>query len=163
MSDLFVAIDQGFSACYGPTSVEGHPFLRLKRSLQLLNAILKELASVKIPSGLKVFGTVDETHSTRATPLTSEQIIGQGHVVLFNYYSNMAPILTASLVPENIGLPRTSEGITIAHVTYKCLTKLAVHVWHRLPRGDCIEHRPWVSRIVSQKAKHVVLTRRIPA
>lgn len=58
MSDLLVAIDQGFSACYGPTPVEGLPFLRLKRSLQVLNAILKELGAVKIPSGLKVFGTV---------------------------------------------------------------------------------------------------------
>ena len=56
--DLFTAINQGFSTCYGPTPVEGPPLLRLKRSLQLLNAILKELSAVKVPSGIKALGMV---------------------------------------------------------------------------------------------------------
>ena len=56
----------------------------------------------------------------------------------------MAPILAASLTPGSIGLPRTSEDISIAHYTYKCLTKLALHVWQRLPRGDYAEYQSWV-------------------
>ena len=62
----------------------------------------------------------------------------------------MAPILTASLAPGNIGLPRTSEDISIAHFTYKCLTKLAIHVWQRSPRGDYTEYKPWVPRLIFQ-------------
>jgi len=62
----------------------------------------------------------------------------------------MAPILIASLTPGNIGLPRTSEDITIAHVTYKCLTKLVIHVWQRQSRGDYAEYKPWVPLITSQ-------------
>jgi hypothetical protein len=56
--DLFAAINQGFSTCYGPTPVEGPPFLRLKRSLQVLNAILKEFSAIKMPSGIRALGTV---------------------------------------------------------------------------------------------------------
>jgi len=69
---------------------------------------------------------------------------------LFNYYSSMAPIVTASLTPGSIGLPRTSEDITIAHLTYKCLTKLAAHVWQKGTRNDYAEYKPWVPRITSQ-------------
>jgi hypothetical protein len=62
----------------------------------------------------------------------------------------MAPILTASLTPGGIGLPRTPEDIAIAHFTYKCLTKLAIHVWQKLARGDYPEYSPWVPQIASQ-------------
>ncbi|KAF9653383.1 ARM repeat-containing protein [Thelephora ganbajun] len=126
--DLFTAINQGFSTCYGSAPVEGPPLLRLKRSLQVFDAIVKELSAVKMPSGFKVLGTILE----------------HGYMVLFNYYSNMAPILTASLTPESMGLPRTSEDITIAHVTYKCLMRLAIHVWQRMARGGYAEYRPWL-------------------
>ncbi|KAF9782921.1 ARM repeat-containing protein [Thelephora terrestris] len=129
--DLFTAIDQGFSTCYGPTPVEGPPLLRLKRGLQVFNAILKEFAAVKMPSGFK----------------TVSMILEQGHAVLFNYYSNMAPILAGSLAPGSVGLPRTPEDIAVAHVTYKCLVKLAVHVWQRLSRGEYTEYRPWLDEL----------------
>jgi len=56
----------------------------------------------------------------------------------------MAPILTASLTPGSIGLPRTSEDITITHFAYKCLTKLAIHVWQRGTRSDYAPYKPWV-------------------
>jgi hypothetical protein len=56
--DLFTAINQGFSTCYGPTPVEGPPLLRLKRGLQVFNAILKEFAAVKMPSGFKTVSMV---------------------------------------------------------------------------------------------------------
>jgi len=58
ISDLLVAINQGFSMCYGSTPVEGPPLLRLKRSMQVFDAILKELSAVKMPSGFKTLGTV---------------------------------------------------------------------------------------------------------
>ena len=58
ISDLFTAIDQGFSTCYGSAPVEGPPLLRLKRGLQVLNAILKEFAGVKMPSGTKTLSMV---------------------------------------------------------------------------------------------------------
>ena len=62
----------------------------------------------------------------------------------------MAPIVAASLTPGSIGLPRTSEDIAIAHFTYKCLTKLATHVWQKGTRNDYAEYKPWVSRITSR-------------
>jgi len=58
ISDLIVAINQGFSTCYGSTTVEGPPILRLKRSIQVFDAILKELSAVKMPSGFKALGAV---------------------------------------------------------------------------------------------------------
>ena len=60
--DLFTAISQGFSTCYGPNPVEGPPLLRLRRSLQVLNAILKELSGIKMPSGIKAVGTVGQPY-----------------------------------------------------------------------------------------------------
>lgn len=77
------------------------------------------------------------------------QVLEQGYTILFNYYSNMAPILTASLAPGSVGLPRAAEDITIAHVTYKCLVKLATHVWQRLTRSEYAEYKPWVVKATS--------------
>ena len=66
----------------------------------------------------------------------------------------MAPIIVASLAPGTVGLPRTFEDITVAHITYKCLTKLVIHIWSRLPRREYTEYRSQVPRIAPTATLH---------
>ena len=64
MPTLMNTIGTNIDARYG--GGQGGSAIQLRRSLEILNAILKELMSVKLPSGLKIMGAVSLNVHARA-------------------------------------------------------------------------------------------------
>lgn len=58
LDDLVHTIDSHWQARYTSGRQDSRDTLRLRRSLKLLNAILKEFASIKLPNGMKIMGQV---------------------------------------------------------------------------------------------------------
>ena len=70
MPTLMNTIGTNIDARYG--GGQGGSPIQLRRSLEILNAILKEFMSVKLPSGLKVMGAVSsDVHSSGPSPQLS--------------------------------------------------------------------------------------------
>ncbi|KAH9947240.1 ARM repeat-containing protein [Amylocystis lapponica] len=103
--------------------------LRLRRSLEILNAVLKELVSVKMPSGIKIMG----------------QLLTELGPVFQGYYFQVASIFLSTLNPSTIGLPQTAEDLLLAHLVFKCLSKLVIFYWHQASvRTDYENMQPWM-------------------
>ncbi|TDL29402.1 ARM repeat-containing protein [Rickenella mellea] len=90
--------------------------LILRRSFELLNGILKEFATIKMPAGIKVLGT----------------IIDENYLVLQQHYTRLTAALQTSLVPGSLGLERTAECMFLAHIAFKCLVKMVVWLFNKL-------------------------------
>lgn len=58
LDNLIQTIDSHWQARYTSGKQDSRDTLRLRRSLKLLNAILKEFASIKLPNGMKTMGQV---------------------------------------------------------------------------------------------------------
>ncbi|KAI0796611.1 ARM repeat-containing protein [Abortiporus biennis] len=116
INDLLAVIQTNIAA---RSSGAPYDFLALRRSLELLNAVIKEMGSAKLMAGVKSTMTVIE----------------QTHAVMQNHYSTVAPALT-SLNPSSISTPRAAEDILLAHLVYKCLVKSAVYLWQRLKKPE---------------------------
>ena len=58
MTDLMTVIDTNLQKRYVQNSTDPRDALMLRRSLQLVNAILKELSSIKMMNGVKVMANV---------------------------------------------------------------------------------------------------------
>lgn len=78
--------------------------------------------------------------------LTPLEIIEGLHMVLFNYYSNLAPIISGSLTPDKLALPRTAEDITVGHLVYKCLARMGCWIWQRIEQEAITKYQGWVCR-----------------
>ena len=58
VSDLVESIDTNLQLRYASVNSDPRTILVLKRSLRLLNGILGEFASIKMPAGIRVMGQV---------------------------------------------------------------------------------------------------------
>ncbi|KAF8351332.1 armadillo-type protein [Amanita rubescens] len=132
VTDLMTIIDSNLQSYYSSAEDTTHNSLVLRRCLQLLNAILKEFASIKMPSGMQIMAQLTE----------------QLHVVLHNYYSSMSAIFsTLNTNLQNIESPKVYNNILLAHLVFKCLVKIAVWLWNKidkLPRGEVEKNALWL-------------------
>ncbi|CCM04790.1 uncharacterized protein FIBRA_06983 [Fibroporia radiculosa] len=111
--DLMEIINFNLEARYkaaGPYSA-----VRLRRSLETLNAIAKEMGSAKLPSGVKAMGSLVE----------------QLQVPLQNNYITISTSFM-SINPSTINLIGTSEDLLFGHLLFKCIVKVAVWTWNRV-------------------------------
>lgn len=77
------------------------------------------------------------------------QIVGDLHLVLYNYYSQMSTnISRRAVTAQSIGSVRVYEDILLAHLVYKCIVKMAVWLWSRIdkvPKDEAERNQAWVS------------------
>lgn len=69
--------------------------------------------------------------------------------VILAYYSQLSP--TILNINGLLGQERTVASITVAHLVYKCLVKMALWAWPRIIRdekGQLVELKEWVSTMV---------------
>ncbi|KIP12739.1 hypothetical protein PHLGIDRAFT_97377 [Phlebiopsis gigantea 11061_1 CR5-6] len=104
-----------------PQTATPEAYTALKRSLEALNAVLKEFVNIKLLGGIR----------------SCSKIIEQVYLVLQSHYSLVAASLSA-IDPSNISLPRTAEDLSLAHLIYKCLAKVACWVWPRMQGKETI-------------------------
>ncbi|OCH87913.1 ARM repeat-containing protein [Obba rivulosa] len=116
------------------TNMGSGPSIHLRRSLEVLNAVLKEFAYIKMPSGIKTMG----------------RLVEELRMVLQGHYSRIAAAFPSTLNPQSIALPRTAEDIFMAHLVLKCVVKLAVWAWHR--NNDHQHLQPWVQELFQNSA-----------
>ncbi|PCH41237.1 ARM repeat-containing protein [Wolfiporia cocos MD-104 SS10] len=129
LPQLLSIINTGIDMHYAtPTPDSG---LALRRSLQVLNAVIKELVSVKLPSGLKNTG------------ILAEQI----HMVLQTHYSHITASFSSSITPDTISLSRTAEDLLLAHLVFKCIVKIAEWTWNRNVSNNFEHLAPWVHQL----------------
>ncbi|KAF8663451.1 hypothetical protein AX16_001021 [Volvariella volvacea WC 439] len=143
LNDLMTVIDTTLQKRYQGGSDDSRDTLMLRRSLKLLNAIIKELASVKMPNGIKIMAQVAEQLQT----------------VLYQYYSNLASTLSPSAITmQTIGTQRVVMDILFSHLVYKCATKIAAWTWNRIdrvPKEEQQRNTLWVQELFKSSVLQV--------
>ncbi|KAF9569336.1 ARM repeat-containing protein [Agrocybe pediades] len=133
--DLIRIIDDNLKKRYVSMVDDPRDTLRLRRSLELLNGILKEFASIKMPSGLKVMA----------------QIVEQLQDLLYGYYSTMSSNFSlVILTPQTINSQTVYDNILLAHLVYKCLVKMSTWLWNKFAKLSPEELRrsmAWVEKL----------------
>ncbi|RDX55688.1 ARM repeat-containing protein [Lentinus brumalis] len=110
--------------------------LLLRRSLEVLNAILKEYAAFKMLTGVKTMG----------------KLVEDLRLPLQSHYARLSSALP-SISPSTLNQVRTVEDLLLAHLTFKCLSKLAFWAYHRFTVcRDYNEFEPWVREFFQNSA-----------
>ncbi|KAL1944202.1 hypothetical protein VTO73DRAFT_3387 [Trametes versicolor] len=110
--------------------------LVLRRSLELLNAVLKEYAAYKMLTGVKTMG----------------QLVRDLRLPLQAHYARMASSLPA-LTPASLNQASTVEDLLLAHLAFKCLSKLTFWTYHRYTCcHDYQDLEPWVNEFFQNSA-----------
>ncbi|KAF8341568.1 ran binding protein 11 [Cantharellus anzutake] len=94
--------------------------LSIKRTVAVLNQVLKELASLKIPGGVQFMG----------------QVVTEIHPLLKSIYGQYATQLSTAISPTSINEPQVAADVEVAHYTYKCLSKVILWAWNRSGAKD---------------------------
>lgn len=131
VNDLMGVIDSKLRKRYEQNSSDPQDTLMLRRCLQLINAILKELASIKMLNGVK----------------TMAALVGQLREVFYGYYSTVACSFSTSALANNPDPARLCEDIFIGHLVFKPISKMAIWLWHRIDKPSNEEYaanQAWV-------------------
>ncbi|KAJ6545112.1 armadillo-type protein [Mycena vulgaris] len=91
--------------------------LGLLRSLKLLNGIFKEFSNAKMLNSR-----------------TMGAMLAKCQVAFCGYYSTLLSSYQQYTYPDIIS-PRACTDILLAHMFYKCITKMALWLWNRLDKG----------------------------
>ncbi|KAG1815549.1 ARM repeat-containing protein [Suillus subaureus] len=128
LADIMDVIRTNLEVLCGSPISDPRSTLALRRSLALLNSVLKEFSGVKLLAGVN----------------TMVKIIDQLHEVMFAYYSKLSSMISA-LVPLALSDQRTADNLIVAHFIYKCLVKMALWLWPRLaqPESGFAKLEPW--------------------
>ncbi|KAI1796323.1 ARM repeat-containing protein [Ganoderma leucocontextum] len=134
MSQLGGAINSSVEARY--STGDPNATLMLRRSLQVLNAILKEYAACKMLTGVHTMG----------------KLVEDLRLPLQTHYARMSSSLT-SINPASLSEVRTAEDLLLTHLTFKCLVKLAFWAYHRFTCcRDYQQFAPWVQEFFQNSA-----------
>ncbi|KAI5123421.1 hypothetical protein M0805_006126 [Coniferiporia weirii] len=136
INELLSSTDNSIKSFVNTTGNDLKATLILRRSLEVLNAVLKELSIAKMPSVIKVMG----------------QLVENLHQTLGNYYSTLTNNVSTMISPTSISNRTTTDAIFLAHITYKCLCKMAVWAWNRIGLNSFKELRPWVEAFFENSA-----------
>ncbi|EJD53690.1 ran binding protein 11 [Auricularia subglabra TFB-10046 SS5] len=111
-------LEQYFSAPSPPPQAA----LVLRRALDILNQVIKELIARRTPDGQKIMAQARVT-----TALTAPLAVS---------YGQFTTRIKDSLNINTLQLPEMAEAITIMHLTFKCLSKLMVWLWSKINNKD---------------------------
>ncbi|EIN10324.1 ARM repeat-containing protein [Punctularia strigosozonata HHB-11173 SS5] len=115
ITDLANVVAQNMHVRYSSSASDPVVYLALRRSLSMVNKVLKEIASGKLPQ-----------HHRAMT-----QIVTEVHQPFLAHYSAASAHFGSALTATGIGLPRTLQDLTLAHLIFKCLVKMTAWVWNR--------------------------------
>ncbi|KAH8118388.1 ARM repeat-containing protein [Phellopilus nigrolimitatus] len=133
---LLSSIDEALKSFVGSGGNDPRATLVLRRSFEVLNAILKEFASIRMPNGVNVM----------------KKLVENLHPTLQGYYSTLSNNFATLIDPSSISSHPTADAIFLAHLAYKCMSKMAVWTWNRLGLNSCKELRPWVEDFFESSA-----------
>lgn len=148
-------IDNNLSLRYSSQTNDPRVLLTLRRSLKIMNAILKQFAGMKMPGATKIMANVSpETFCSsphRALNSCHDiQIVNYLHGTLLNYYTTISARVSSSLNPDALSLPSTAEDLLIAHRVFKCIVTIVTWGYQKsdkiLGDLDLVGIRPWVSK-----------------
>ncbi|KAF8557000.1 ARM repeat-containing protein [Imleria badia] len=117
-TQLMPVVESGLLSLASSPNASIQSTLSLRRSLQVLNSVIKEFSGVKMPAGVK----------------TMSQITDQLRNIILAYYSQLSPTILS--IDSLLGQERTVASITVAHLVYKCLAKMALWSWPRIIRAE---------------------------
>ncbi|KAJ6598916.1 armadillo-type protein [Mycena vulgaris] len=123
-----------------PVTEDPRETLGLLRSLKLLNGIFKEFSNAKMLNSLRTMGAM----------------LAKCQVAFCGYYSTLLSSYQQYTYPDIIS-PRACTDILLAHMFYKCITKMALWLWNRLDKGgkegiDVEASLHWIGTWVTQSA-----------
>ncbi|KAK2466318.1 hypothetical protein APHAL10511_001960 [Amanita phalloides] len=158
VTDLMSVIDSNLKMRHSSAEDNAQNTLVLRRSLQLLNAVLKEFASIKMPSGMKIMAEViiDDALMNGVFKIVYVQLAEQLHLILYNYYSSMSATfssLDGNL--QNIESTQVYNNILLAHLIFKSLVKIAVWLWNKidkLPKSEVEKNAIWLQELFQSSA-----------
>ncbi|KAF8528819.1 ARM repeat-containing protein [Hysterangium stoloniferum] len=107
-----------------PAAFDPASRLLLKRTLRVLDHVIKEFCSVKMPAGIKVMaGIADSLYAP-----------------LISYYDSLSSLLQSSFTVTsllNLSLQRTCEDIAeLAHMVFKPCTKIMLWLWQKTSQAQ---------------------------
>ncbi|RDB22808.1 Importin-11 [Hypsizygus marmoreus] len=140
VNDLLGVINTNLQKRYFAMSEDPRETLMLRRSLKLLNGVVKEFASIKMLNGVK----------------TMAKLVQDLHPVLSGYYSQMSTTISASTVtPQSISSSKIHDDILLTHLVYKCMVKMAIWLWNRIdkiPKDEQERNRTWIQELFQNSA-----------
>ncbi|EPQ59406.1 ARM repeat-containing protein [Gloeophyllum trabeum ATCC 11539] len=134
--DLRRTIEENLRARYSTAVPDERSALVLVRSLRLVNEVLKEFGSIKMPGGMK----------------TMAKIVEDLHLDFYGYYAKLGPTITSTLSPETVNQPRVAEDLTISHLVFKCMVKMTTWVWHRPTMDEVAKFLDWAKQFFRDSA-----------
>jgi hypothetical protein len=144
-------IDTNLQSRYSSPNSDQNTTLVLKRSLRILNEIIKEFASIKLPRGVQTMGSVSYVAINETNKLTIYQIVDNLYLVVYGYYSTISSAFTSALNASSVSSPRVAEDLLLGHLIFKILVKMAAWLWNKTPKmgkDEVDRTRAWVSDLV---------------
>ncbi|KIL00584.1 hypothetical protein PAXRUDRAFT_821482 [Paxillus rubicundulus Ve08.2h10] len=126
-TEIMPVVESGLVALVNSPNATMASTLSLRRGLKVLNSIFKEFASIKFLTGIK----------------TMLEVTDQLRAVLLGYYSQISPII---LGIKDLSQECTIASLIVAHLSYKCLVKMALWAWPRIIRdtqGELTNLKSW--------------------
>jgi hypothetical protein len=90
----------------------------LKRSLKLLDQVIKELALIKMPAGIQ----------------TMTQLVVDIQGFVGTLYGRMTVRVQESLTPDGLNSSRLADDMEILHTCFKCLVRMMLWLFNK-PKG----------------------------
>jgi hypothetical protein len=144
--DLLNIINPGLEAWVSTSVLAPDVFLPLRRALKLLNAVIKEFNSIKMPAGVKTMGQVRLASFLASSALIWLQLALNLHGVLQQHYARIAPQIS-DIRTEMLEQAGLLQGLILSHLLLKSLVKIALWTFARteVPTSDYQLLKPWVT------------------
>ncbi|TFK29370.1 ran binding protein 11 [Coprinopsis marcescibilis] len=142
LTDIVTLIENGLRQRFELSSRDPHQLLLLRRSLQVVNSTLKELASAKMLNGVKTMAIV----------------VGQIKQIFLEYYAKISNYFSPEALAATADPNKFYEDVLIGHLTFKCVTKMGVWLWHRIDKHSAQEmeqNQAWISHLVQNSVQQV--------
>ncbi|KAJ7498772.1 armadillo-type protein [Mycena latifolia] len=123
-----------------PVNEDVRDTLTLRRSIKLLNSVLKEFSNAKMLNSVRTMGAM----------------LNKSQAAFGVYYSTLHSSYSQYAYADMIS-PRACTDILLAHLLYKCIAKMAIWLWNRLDKGgkegiDTEASHRWIDDLVTQSA-----------
>lgn len=145
IENIVVSTNEGLQAFMASSGSDLNGAMMARRSLDILHAILKEYASIKMPSGIKAMAQVSCRIMTRQELLLiHSQLVENLPSLLQSHYSLLSSNFASIINPVSINSKFASDTIYLSHITFKCLGVMVSWVWQRQASRNQMELVPWV-------------------
>ncbi|KAJ3573347.1 hypothetical protein NP233_g2485 [Leucocoprinus birnbaumii] len=141
-NNLINTVDAKLTSRYAAGNDSEQDALVLRRALGILNAVVKEFASMKMLNGVKVMANIVQAFRER----------------IYGYYTTLASGLLTTLNPTAILTEKALQDIIITHLLYKTLIKLAIWSWRRIDKyskEEAAAANAWQAQLFSFSHQHI--------